>query len=297
MGLLGQENLHRVSHQMRSYLGVLKRNKLDVAGQVWRYLEGGSRGQDTIVFVHGMGGTKTQWRSLMDIFSAEYRVIALDMPGLFNGLESTTGDGFDCLAHSLEAFFSALGLSRFHLFGHSLGANVCAVFAGIYPKRLLSLTLCSVVAIENDQGPGELSRFAAFRQKMMFKDVEEFSQLAEVMFYNPPKAPDFLMRYSMNEMIKYRRMHVRVLTAFDQTAHLVRESLEKVSCPCLVIGGANDLLLSNSCVQVLHNILQDAEFVQIPQCAHMPYLEKPRALADHFRCFLHKRSKPAGAIA
>ena len=63
-------------------MGSLKTHEVCINDQEWKYIEGG-KGEETIVFIHGLMGSKMLWRSLMQYYMADYRVIALDMPGLF----------------------------------------------------------------------------------------------------------------------------------------------------------------------------------------------------------------------
>jgi len=293
MDLLGKDNLHRISHQMLSYLGTLKRRTVKTAFGEWRYLEGGAADSaQTIIFVHGLAGSKTLWRSLMQIFADSYHVIALDMPALYNGLSTHSGEyHFPALADELEGFVDGLGLSQFHLLGHSMGANICAVYAGRHPEKVLSLALTSVVAIDNERYSGELSRFAQFRQMMLFNTVQEFAELAQLMFYKPPKAPDFLMSYSMNQVLKYRQHHVRLISELDKSSFHVRESLGKVECPCITINGVHDSFVSPDTKNILKSCLKDLEVVDLEECAHMPFLEKPRALGESYRRFLQRIPK------
>ncbi|MCP5161052.1 MAG: alpha/beta hydrolase [Hahellaceae bacterium] len=292
MKLLGKDNLHRMSHQMLSYLGSLKRHTLVTECGEWRYLEGGCReGAETIVLVHGLAGTKAQWRSLMHILADRYHVVALDMPALHNGLPTHSGEcHFPALAEELAAFIEGLGLKRFHLLGHSLAANVCAVYSGQRPDRVLSLALTSVVAIDNERYSGELSRFAQFKQMMLFNTLEEFAALGQLMFYRPPKAPDFLMSYSMNQVIRFRQAHVRLLSEADKSAHHVRDSLTRITCPCITINGAQDVFVSPETQAILEAHLQSLTVVRLEECAHMPYLEKPRELATSYQRFLSQVS-------
>jgi len=73
-------NYKSMSRYVSSYLGSLKTLSLPVNDQEWRYLEGGEG--ETIVFLHGLAGSKVVWRSFMQSYVGRYRVIAVDIPGL-----------------------------------------------------------------------------------------------------------------------------------------------------------------------------------------------------------------------
>ncbi len=290
MDFLGKDNLHRLSHQMRSYLGGLTLNRITVDGQAYSYLDSGETNhKETILFIHGFSGNKTQWRSLMDIFSKSHRVIAFDMPGLCTGV-TTPSDKYDfsTLANEIAKFVNVLDLKSFHLFGHSMGASISTAYAGRHSDKLLSLTLASVVAVDNtasEDGLG-LTPFGEFRKLMMFNTLEDFTALGDRLFYSLPSAPGFIMKFSMNELIKHRRSHIRLLTELDESSDLVQRALPFIGCPCLVIGGDDDFFLTEKSLALLEKRLNNVTTVMLDQCGHVPHLEKPRDLGAHYASFL-----------
>ncbi|GAA3928691.1 alpha/beta hydrolase [Litoribacillus peritrichatus] len=291
MEFLGRDNLHRLSHQMRSYLGGLTLKQLDVGTQRYRYLDSGpAHHKETILFLHGLSGNKTQWRSLMNIFSGKYRVIAFDVPGLCTSLK-TASDQYDfkTLANEVDAFVNALALEDFHLFGHSLGASVGVVYAGRNGHKLSSLTLCSVVAIDNsvtEDGLG-LTPFAEFKKLMMFNTVEDFSRLSDRLFYAPPKAPDAVLKYSMKEVLKQRQFYVQLLSDLNDSAQLVQRALPFIDCPCLVLKGSDDYFFSPRSEALLNRRVKNLTFRTLDCCGHIPHLEKPRDLSALYGLFLN----------
>jgi pimeloyl-ACP methyl ester carboxylesterase len=91
--------------------------------------EGGSGGLP-VVFVHGLGGRGAQWGHQVAHLRPERRVLALDLRG--HGGSSPAADGaygVADLAADVTAVADELGLERFVLAGHSLGATVAAEVA------------------------------------------------------------------------------------------------------------------------------------------------------------------------
>jgi len=114
--------LKNLSRYVRSYLGGLKTLCVEVDKQEWKYLEGGKG--ETIVFLHGGVGSKTQWRSLMQEYLPDHRVIAIDVPGLY------VNQAFRFKKHSFRQYgvwlskvLGQLRLTRVHLMGISLGST------------------------------------------------------------------------------------------------------------------------------------------------------------------------------
>ncbi|EXJ09221.1 alpha/beta fold hydrolase [Nitrincola nitratireducens] len=53
-----------------------------------------------------------------------------------------------------------LGLERFHLLGHSMGASVCSLIASLFPERVLSVSLLDGIAPLTDE-PADLPKLMA----------------------------------------------------------------------------------------------------------------------------------------
>ena len=86
-------------------------------------------------------GTRTPGCSCSSRCPRTHTVHALDLPG--HGASSKdVGDGsLTTLADTVVGFLDALGISRAHLVGHSLGGAVVAAVAKAAPDRVASLTL------------------------------------------------------------------------------------------------------------------------------------------------------------
>jgi pimeloyl-ACP methyl ester carboxylesterase len=101
-------------------------------------------GEPALVFVHGWACDRTFWREQLDVFAADYRVVALDLAGHGEsgaGRETWSVAG---LAGDVEAVVDALGLERAILIGHSMGGPVSLEAARRMPGRVIG-----VVAVDS----------------------------------------------------------------------------------------------------------------------------------------------------
>ena len=100
-------------------------------------------GEPALVFVHCWGCDRTYWREQLDVFAADYRVVAMDLAGHGeSGVERETWS-VPGLAGDVEAVADALGLERMILIGHSMGGPVSLEAARRMPRRVVG-----VVAID-----------------------------------------------------------------------------------------------------------------------------------------------------
>ncbi|AKJ98351.1 MULTISPECIES: alpha/beta hydrolase [Pseudomonas] len=100
---------------------------------------------------------------------AGLRVIALDMAGHGHSGHRPAGAGYALwdYAHDVLHVAEQLGLKRFALLGHSMGAIVSLVLAGALPERVTHLGLIDGVIPPTAQGDGAAERMGMALQAQM----------------------------------------------------------------------------------------------------------------------------------
>lgn len=116
-------------------------------GQIsyFRYGEG-----PPLVLLHSLALSGDMWIPVIEDFSRDFEVIALDLRGhgesKYDGSEFSVED----MASDLRLFLDALNLSKVHLLGMSMGGCVAISFASSYPEYLDRLVLCDTTAYYGD---------------------------------------------------------------------------------------------------------------------------------------------------
>jgi pimeloyl-ACP methyl ester carboxylesterase len=98
---------------------------------VWRYYDVGS-GPETILFLHGMGGSGDIWFQQIDALSASYRCIAPTYPAVAD-LEQLRGGILGVLAQE--------GLQTVHVVGSSMGGYLAQYLMSRDPARIRKAVL------------------------------------------------------------------------------------------------------------------------------------------------------------
>ena len=96
---------------------------------------------ETIVLLHGLGGSRLSWEPQLIGLSARHRVVAWDLPGYG---ESTALDGpmtFAALADAVAELVGVLREPKVHLVGISFGGMIAQYAAAAHPGLVASLTL------------------------------------------------------------------------------------------------------------------------------------------------------------
>lgn len=105
---------------------------------------------ETLVFVHGLGGSQSTWASVLSGFVDNYRIVAIDLPG--HGASDKPAP--QSAAYTLSGLSTALGeviekldLAPAILIGHSLGGGAALQLALDRPKLMRAIVLVDSVGL------------------------------------------------------------------------------------------------------------------------------------------------------
>lgn len=124
---------------------------VDVRGLDYHLLEWGTPSAPTLVLLHGWMDVAGSFRFLVDALRGRWHVLAPDWQGFGRTGWRANGYVFTDYLADLEALLrSECGDAPVNLVGHSLGANVAMLYAGVRPSRVRA-----VVALDGFGIPAE----------------------------------------------------------------------------------------------------------------------------------------------
>ena len=278
-----------LSRYVSSYLGNLKTHEVSINDQECKYIEGG-KGEETIVFIHGLMGSKMLWRSLMQHYMADYRVIALDMPGLFVEQRlKTKRHTFRELSNWLELFLEHLQVDRFHLVAHSVGCGVATHFASTRPSMVSSIALLNHLDVSSDNNLyGDARGIDGYLEDSMptVDSLDAWNSLFLKMFYTPPKMPQVIQRYRYRSFMKHYDGFVRVVEELNELRPMAMSYLRKLKCPVLTINSTHDRFSSEAFYETLKHQVPWGRHEMIERCGHMSFIEKHDQVVNSHQEFM-----------
>lgn len=102
---------------------------------------GGKADGDPVVLLAGYPQSWFAWRKIMPALGERYRVVAPDLPGQGDSDRPASGYDTTALATVLHALLGRLGLRRYHLAAHDVGAWVAYPHAALFGDEVRRLSL------------------------------------------------------------------------------------------------------------------------------------------------------------
>lgn len=212
--------------------------------------EGG--GSKTVVFIHGLGSYLRFWEEQINVFKSKgYRVLALDLPGYGKSDKPSTFE-YDPnnFADVVLEFITKLGVNKPILVGHSMGGQTSLSFAIRYPDKLSALVLTAPAGFEHFPQREKLWFKSVFPDPRVFRTQDEYTIWRSINadnFYDwNPKyiwLVEYRVRLAKNtEFTQYGYAQIKSIHGLANN-DFVRENLDKISTPTLIIFGEQDALI------------------------------------------------------
>ena len=94
-----------------------------------------------VVFLHGIGGNRTNWHDQLPVFAERYTAVAWDARGYGDSDDYEGALEFADFSDDMERLFDHLGSHRAHLIGLSMGGRIAQHHYFTRPERVATLTL------------------------------------------------------------------------------------------------------------------------------------------------------------
>ncbi|GAB3482107.1 alpha/beta fold hydrolase [Amycolatopsis cihanbeyliensis] len=260
-------------------------------------------GNDTAVYVHGLGGSSTNWTDLGCQLAPFAPGAALDLPG-FGFSEPPRGFDFSLDAHTetLRAYLVGLDAGPVHLVGNSMGGAIALLLAARHPELVRTLTLISPAMPDRRPDPRRLSdpRMALAYLPFVGKPVrrrlarlgprDRAMQVINLCFANPGTFPD----QRLDELVEEHGARAGFAWAapalarstlgifrtwFSSGARSLWSVAPAVGVPTLVVWGTEDRVISVRRAVRTARLLPRARLLVLPRTGHVAQMERPSTVA------------------
>ena len=239
-----------------------------------------------VVFLHGLGGSRTSWEPQLAGLSDAFRCIAWDMPG-YGASAPVEPLTFATIADSVARLLDAALVERAHLVGESFGGMHALHVAAHHPDRVARLVLANTSpAFGLDGTDPDAWRAARLASLDAGRTPADIAEDVLTSIAGPALSGDALtMRAAA-----FARIPAAGLRAAIEClpAHDVRERLGAIAAPALVVAGGLDTETPVAYSRILADGLQNAELIVLDGVGHLAASEVPLAFNRLVRDFLDR---------
>jgi pimeloyl-ACP methyl ester carboxylesterase len=235
-----------------------------------------------LVFMHSAGGLFPQ-NPFLDKLAERYHVFAPELPAYGESTgEELLEDMQDFALHGWDVI-TALGLSKPHLMGHSMGGMIAAEMACLAPNDLSKLVLIDAAGLWINEHPiPDLFSFLPheFAQYLFHDRTQGEAMLTGGLdLKNPEALKEFYIGNS-------KRLSMAGKILFPIPNRRLSKRLYRLTAPTLVVWGKSDTLIPPVYADRFKALISQAEVVRIAEAGHMVPYEQPEVFVSAVTRFL-----------
>jgi pimeloyl-ACP methyl ester carboxylesterase len=261
---------------------------IDLAGRHYAYREVGDSALPALIAVHGLISHAGAWDDVALGLSDRRHVLAYDLRG-HGGSEWSTDYSQDAWVEDLRLFADALGLQRFALIGHTMGARIAWLYAAQHPDRVERLVILDMSPFKpSNFPPAPCDCFATFGGSFPAAREERYAHTRDALFHS--FAERSVSRRADGRW--YWRCDPRLRSApteqpgFAATLDQQWEALRNVTCPVLILSTARNQRLNRDGKEEMVRAVRDGRHIELEDVGHAALLERPEVVVQATREFL-----------
>jgi len=246
--------------------------------------DSGSAPQPALVFSNSLGTDFRLWDRIAPAFAGAFRIIRYDKRG--HGLSEAPPPPYAMEDHvqDLEALLDALEVTQALVVGLSVGGMIAQGLAAKRPDLVRGLVLADTAArigttdLWNDRiGKIEVGGIEAIAESILERWFSE----------------EFRTNRA-DEVLGWRAMLTRTpVNGYIGTSCALRDTdytgqAAKLKLPVLCIGGSEDGSTPPHVVKATADLIEGAQFVEIPRSGHLPAIDQPEAMIDVMKWFFEE---------
>jgi pimeloyl-ACP methyl ester carboxylesterase len=258
--------------------------------------------EKTIVCLHGWLDNAASF-DLLAPFLSDYTIVAVDLPGHGKSAHLPPAAYYhfiDAISH-LQAITNALDLTDYVLMGHSLGACIASMAAGVQTSPISALILLDAIGPLTSSAQESAADYHRYlktlpliqkRKKRYYKDIEEAAEARAKKGYLSPTLTQIIASRGLQESADgfYWRHDPRLLlpSPLRMTEEQVLPFLQRVNAPTLLITAKNGFQYDKEKAKRRIKSIADITHISLSGGHHI-HMEEPQHCANAINDFLRKK--------
>jgi pimeloyl-ACP methyl ester carboxylesterase len=267
------------------------------------------------LYVHGLGGSSSNWTDLADLLASRLDGQAIDLPG-FGHSGPARSYTVTAMADHLARWIEHSDRGPVHLVANSMGGAAAVKLAGTRPDLVRTLTLISPAMPFLDPRRSVQGRLVplaflpladrlAARRMAMIEPAELARMVIQACFADPERFPEQRHTEAIEEarlrstVPWYADAYVRSLRGLVSSflrSYLPGEgslwrAAARITAPTLVIAGQEDRLVDIRVAPQVARVIPDSRLLMLDGVGHVAQMEVPRTVARAVLALLDQVSR------
>ena len=274
---------------LENYLGLnMTPRMVNVEGAEFSVVDEGQG--PVLLFVHGFPLDHTMWEAQIAYFKSSFRVLAPDLRGFGRSTVTPGTVTMSQFADDLAGILEQLEVDRPVVFcGLSMGGYVAWQFWKLYATRLRGMVLCDTKAAADtvEVARGRELMATSVEQN---RDTQEIAENMAQRLFSPTTVGDCPAIIEKTKNVIARTSPEGIAAAQRGMAQRedARPWVAEIELPCLLLGGADDLITPPAEMNGISQALPHARFAIIECAGHIAPLEQAAATNSVIADYLHE---------
>lgn len=260
--------------------------KITANGTTMNYTLDGPAHAPVVTLSHSLAAHASMWDPQMPALTARYRVLRYDTRGHGGTDAPANAYTLQQLADDARALLSALGISRTHWIGLSMGGMIGQTVALADPSLFASLSLCDT----SSRVPPEARPLWAERIKTA--ETQGMEPLVETTIGRWFTAPFVASRKDVVDRVRAMIRSTKpagyagcchAISALDLT-----DKIAAIKVPTLIVVGEEDQGTPVAASRVMNEKIAGSELVILKSASHLSNMEQPEEFTRALTAFLSR---------
>ena len=239
------------------------------------YIEKGKG--NPIILLHGLLGALSNWKTVINEFSKNHRVIIPKIPLTEINVKEAN---LESLTNFVKRFINKMKLKNFILIGNSLGGHIGLIYTILHPKKVKKLILTGSSGLYENSFGGSFPKRG---------DYNYINDRVNHTFYNP----NILSKKYIDDVFDTLNDNAKCLNIITIARSAQRNNLAKklykITCPTLLVWGLNDTITPPSVAHQFHKLIPKSRLKFIDKCCHAPMMESPAKFNQLIKPFIEEK--------
>jgi 3-oxoadipate enol-lactonase len=226
-----------------------------------------------VVFMHGIGGNRSNWRANLPAFAPHFACAAWDARGYGDSDDYEAELAFDDFVADLLRVLDHFGARRAHLVGLSMGGRIAMRCALLHPDRVATLTLLDTHEGFEAFSPQQRQAFVDSRRAPLLagKEPRDIAEPVARSLVSPNAKPEHLQQLINSIAALHKMSYIKSLQATVEQVTL--GDISAIRAPTHFVVGSEDTLTPVAMHHEMSAKLGGAPVSVLPGAGHLSNIE------------------------